>query len=461
MKLLVKKPTFWMTWIILTLLLLGFQSSGITVDRNRAVADYPQSITFELSVSSDVEIESVELEYGTDALVCGESVSRVVPEDFSPGTSIEIEWDWDLRRTGALPPGTNVWWRWIVSSSSGESLITPEQSLRFTNESIAWRTLETDSLLLFWQNGSTSFAQALMDAGEKAMVDLSAATGVDMEEQIEVYIYASSEAMQMATLFAPAWSGGLAFSDHRAVLIGIPTTSLEWGKRAFAHELSHVVIGYYTFTCIGSLPIWLNEGLAEYAEGDMEPYYIGILSDAIEEDSLLSVRELGQIFSNDRDLAQLSYAQSQSLVEYLIENFGQEKMLLLLGEFREGAPEDRALSDIYGMDRDGLEAAWRESVGADPMQGGVEAGATPTRTPFPTISPITGPNVVTETPLAPIVPTNTPTPLPASTTTPTEQPEIPAQSNKSIIPIFLVICILVILMLALTGWFLWRRRKAS
>ncbi len=76
----------------------------IEVTRNQASARFPEAITFHLAASSPATIESVELEFGTDAQACGESVARIVPEDFSAGTSIATEWTWDLRQTGALPP---------------------------------------------------------------------------------------------------------------------------------------------------------------------------------------------------------------------------------------------------------------------------------------------------------------------------------------------------------------------
>lgn len=452
-----KGLVIWMGGIISILALLGFQSTQITVEGNRAVPDFPENIRFELFVSSDSVIETVDLEYGTDAAVCGEGVTRVIPEDFSPANSVEIVWEWDLRRTGSLPPGTNVWWRWNVSDAAGKTITTPTQTLRFDDESFNWQTIETDALLLFWHSRPKSFAQALMDAGEIALEDLREVTGVDSNEQIEIYIYASSEELQSATLFAPSWSGGLAFSAHRAVLIGIPTTSLEWGKGAFAHELSHVVIGNYTFSCISNLPRWLSEGLAMYAEGEMRSYHASLLADAIEDDSLLSVRELGQIFSNDPELASLSYAQSLSLVDFLIETYGQTDMLLLLDEFKEGSPEDRVLMDIYGVDRIGLEAAWRDWIGAAPMEDDITAGATPTRTPYSTIAPFTGPAVVTETPSPPH-----PTDISTSQTAPTNMPNQESETVKqtgTTSPFTSMAGFFTILLLVLLAWFFWQRTK--
>ncbi|MEW6566723.1 MAG: peptidase MA family metallohydrolase [Chloroflexota bacterium] len=395
-------------WIWVFVLLVAYRPLGaIDITRNEAIPDFPREIRFVLEASSASTIESAELEFGTEALACGQATTRAFPEDFTPSNVIRVEWLWDLRRTGALPPGTVVWWRWTVRNASGGQVVTETQRLTFRDERVSWRTVSQDTLTIYWHEGSTAFAEALLEAGNQALVDLEAMTGVTLAQPANAYIYASSEEMQSATLFAPGWSGGLAFPRYHTVLLGVGPESLDWGRRALAHELAHVVIGAYTFSCVDSTPPWVSEGLAMAAEGEVEPSFAGILNDAIAEDKLLSVRSLGSIFSEDPDLALLAYAQSRSLVDFLTERYGQAAMLELLGHFRDGLPEDQALMAAFGLDRDGLESAWRAWIGAAPLPTSVSAGATPTRTPYPTFVPITGPaSPATETPCA--VPPTTP-----------------------------------------------------
>jgi len=403
-------------------------ASGITILRNEAIPNFPGEIQFILAAQGEEMIESVQLEFGTDALACGQSINRAIPEDYTEGTAIDVEWTWNLRRTGPVPPGTKVWWRWVLQDASGNSIQTSTEELQFNDESYPWKSLETDSLILYWYFGDSHFAQSLIDAGEEALGRLLQMTGAEIESKIRIYIYASSDEMQSATLFAPDWSGGMAFAEYRAVLIAIDPPGIEWGKRALAHELTHVIIGHYTFSCIESLPIWLNEGLAMNAEGELEDYHLSLLADAIQEDHLQSVRELGEIFSNDPLRAGLAYAQSYSLVSFLIDEFGQEKMLSLLDTFRDGTPEDQALMSVIGLDRDGLERAWREHIGAAPMKATPAAGSTPTRTPYPTFAPITGPiTSPSKTPTIQGTATIEPSPI-LSTTTP--QQELPETSRS-------------------------------
>jgi len=51
----------------------------------------------------------------------------------------------------------------------------------------------------------------------------------------------------------------------------IPTDQLDWGKSTEAHELTHVLVGHLTFSCLGFIPTWLNEGLAMYGQGGVQP----------------------------------------------------------------------------------------------------------------------------------------------------------------------------------------------
>ena len=125
------------------------------------------------------------------------------------------------------------------------------------------------------------------------------------------------------------------------------------------HELTHLVIHQMVFNPYNDLPTWLDEGIAMYAEGALEPVLVALLDKAEAEDSLISVRSLSSPFSAYAEESLLAYAQSYSLVEFLISNYGQSKMLELLSTFRQGSGYDEALLKVYGFDMDGLDSLWR------------------------------------------------------------------------------------------------------
>jgi hypothetical protein len=173
------------------------------------------------------------------------------------------------------------------------------------------------------------------------------------------------------------------------VIIGIGPDQLAWGKRTVAHELTHVLIGHRTFSCLGSLPTWLNEGIAVYGEGGPDKLSVDRLSVAIDNDKLISLRALSGNFSEDPRKADLSYAQSYSVVNFLVGGFGQAKLLKLFDNLGGGMKLEDSLSDAYGFGLDGLEERWRAAVGAPPRQSANAAPtATPLASPIPTYQPI-------------------------------------------------------------------------
>ncbi len=187
-------------------------------------------------------------------------------------------------------------------------------------------------------------------------------TGAYLEEPVRLYIYANAQDLRGAMIYPQEWTGGVAFTRYGTIAIGIASDNLYWGKRAVAHELTHLVIHQMTLNPYGDLPTWLDEGLAMHTEGALSPQFTTYLNKAIAENSLISVRSLSSPFSAYAGQSILSYAQSYSLVDFLISNYGQAKMLELLNTFKQGNTYDDALDKVYGFDMDGLDTLWQDYV---------------------------------------------------------------------------------------------------
>jgi hypothetical protein len=387
-----------------------------SLSQNEATLDFPNAITFRATLQSDQPITNVTLEYGTQQLTCGQVIAKAFPQ-FTPAKTIKVEWTWDMRQSGSLPPGASIWWRWRYSNSAGSETISEEQTITWLDTNHNWQTLSEGKIRLHWYNQSESFARDLLTTAQKGLERNAAQAGLAPDAPIDLYIYASTDDMRQAVLYEPSWTGGMAFPEHNIVIIGISPADLDWGRNAIVHELTHVLVGHLTFSCLGDVPTWLNEGLAVFSEGDLDPYSQNQFDKAIQSNTLLSVRSLSGGFSEIADKANLSYSQSYSLVKFLIETYGQEKMTQLLIALRNGATVDEALRQTYGFDVDGLEDAWRTAIHAAPRAATPQPTIQPTPTWVPTIVPISGaPLAVTPTPYT--IPTSSsqnpiPTPAPS------------------------------------------------
>ena len=339
--------------------------NDIQVTATDVGVEFPSRAVFTVEVESSASIVEARLHYRVDKMnyaeVIGEGWASLVP---APKT--KASWTWDMRQA-SLPPGAEITYWWVVRDAGGNSLETVPQSVHFDDSRFAWRSLtgltpHGGGLTLFWYEGSDSFAQELVSVCEQGLARLVEDIGAYPERPIKIYVYASSSDLQGGMVFPQEWTGGVAFTEFSIIAIGISPARLDWGKRALVHELTHLVVHQAVFSPYGQLPTWLDEGLAMYNEGELEAHFQSRLQTAIQSGELISVRSLCSPFSAQTDRAYLSYAQSYSLVAYLLDSYGQDSMLELLTLFRQGRTYDGALVEVYGFDIDGLDSDWRASL---------------------------------------------------------------------------------------------------
>ena len=345
----------------------------ITVISSDAETQFPSTITFSLEAEAASDITDIDLVYRKN----GESlipVSSRVDVDFIPGQLVTASWTWDMLETGGLPPGTEIDYWWLIEDAAGHKLETSPATIAFDDLSHNWRSLASDQVSIFWYEGDLSFVQELVDAADEALERLAGEIGVALEQPVKIYIYASSGDLRNALVYPQEWTGGIAFPGYGIVIIGISPDNLAWGKRAIAHEMGHLVVHQALSGFYGHLPVWLDEGLAMDAEGDLRSDLQTLLNEAIAHDTLFSVRSISSSFPTDPDEARLCYAESYSLVQFLIDTYGSGKMLNLLAVFNEGNTYDDAMLEVYGFNVDGLNAAWRGSLGLGPQPSPIPGG---------------------------------------------------------------------------------------
>jgi hypothetical protein len=267
-------------------------------------------------------------------------------------------------RKSSLPPGAQVEYWWTADDASGKSSQTSPATVSFNDNRYNWQSITTAPVTLEWYNGSRTFADALMTAAQQGLSRIENDTGAIPQGTVRIYIYASAQDLQSAQLFPSTWEGGVTFPGYNIIAIGVPTNQLAFGQRAVPHELTHWIVGQITFNNYGAgLPTWLDEGLATYGEGSLNPAYQTALDNAIKNNQLISVRSLSSPFSPIAQQAYISYGESNSIVTFLIQKYGKDKMVQLLNVFHQGVGYDEALKQVYGFNQDGLDALWRQSLG--------------------------------------------------------------------------------------------------
>jgi hypothetical protein len=361
----IKKINFLLIVILLIGVLAPVGSSlaagGIAVSESSAEVEFPDKLDFVLTAESDSDITDVRLFTYVERLSYAHVTSEVLI-DIVPDRHITAEWSWDMRKTGGMPPGTNIQYWWSILDADGNTLETPPVTLRYDDTRHEWKSVGQNDITLYWYKGDTEFAEELLSAAVEGLDRLYENTGVSITDPIEIYIYANSNDLQSAMIYPQTWTGGVAYPLYNCVAIGIETSNIDWGLRTIVHELTHLVIHRMTYNPYLDLPVWLDEGLAMYMEGPLTEVFNFYLNQAVENDTLISVRSLSSPFSAYADQSYLSYAESYSLVSMLIDTYGREKMLDLLTVMAGGIDHDEAFKEVYGFDMDGLNEIWRDYV---------------------------------------------------------------------------------------------------
>ena len=347
----------------------------ISLIESSAEIYFPSALVFKIEVESPDDITKVRLHYQVDRM----NYAQVTSEawlNFTPSQKVQTQWTWDMRKA-SLPSGATVRYWWTIEDEAGNKLTTTTETVRFNDLRYSWQNTTAGQITMFWYEGDQTFINELITASQQALERLAQDTGAHLEKPVNIYIYASSKDLRGAMTFPREWTGGVAFTEYSIIALGVSPKQLDWGKRSVAHELGHLVTHQITFSPYGAiLPTWLDEGLAMYAEGEPDPYLQSQLEKAINKEKLISVRSLSSPFSAKTEEAYISYAQSQSIVAFLIQDYGKDKILHLLNLFKQGSTYDEALIQVYGFDQDGLDELWQRHIG-EQMQSQERFNRTP------------------------------------------------------------------------------------
>ncbi len=338
---------------------------AITVSNNEYEEVFAEKIVFRLRVESQSEIEEITLFY---RIRDEAATNRAYPE-FEPGLAVETEWTWELK-AGDIAVGSEIRYYWKVTNTAGEQLKTEPVIFTYQDTRFEWQSLSEGKLTLYWYGQDQEFGQHLLDVAVQALTRLQEEVGVELEEAVKIYVYLSKSDMSMAissrseSFDAQIITLGMAIGKHTMILLGTASGV----EQTIAHELSHIVVHLATDNPLGGIPAWLDEGLAMYAEGELPPHNAIALEDAIRNDELISVRSLSS-YTGDPEQVDLYYGEAYSLVDFMLQEYGKEKMGQLLAIFKEGSHQEDALREVYGFGLDELDDQWRAYLGLPPRYG--------------------------------------------------------------------------------------------
>jgi hypothetical protein len=374
----------------------------VEVLNSAAQVEFPSSITFSLVAENEgAPITEAALLYGATRA----DTRTIVPLSFTPGRSIDVQHRLDTR-IYHLPVGVEVSYSWLLRDAQGNEFETPVHELIYHDDRFTWQQRSERGITVYWYAGTDAFGDALMETATSTLDRLQAETGFEQIDPVKIYIYENTGDMRAALRSnSVEWVGGQAVPSLGLIIGAIAPDRLDEVGRIVPHELSHQVLHQATENPYGGVPLWFDEGLAVYNQEAVDDYFPDIIDTAARSDTLVPLEALAASFPTDPDRALLSYAQSHSVVAYIIDTYGTEKLSELVAAFREATPVDEALPQVLGVTVDELDAAWRETL--PPAEFSAELEGSPDVAPesrfdvlaVPTSNNTGGPGVQPQQPL--------------------------------------------------------------
>ncbi|MSQ07660.1 MAG: hypothetical protein EXR46_10880 [Dehalococcoidia bacterium] len=410
------------TLVLLGLLLAGSypvapakaqtEPPGIQVTSQSAESNFPNDMRFLLTARSPDEINEVRLYFKLPSKVS--SAYRVV--EFTPGTTISGE---SVIRVGLgdsyLPPGSELQYYFELRDRGQRVLRTPSRTFIYEDSRLQWRSISSGIITVYYSGGLTEErAKVVLAASQESMSKMVPVLGIQPTRPLRIVAYGNYRDMRGAIPFRSRATQeqlvteGQAHTEERVLMV---LGSLPGIRGVAAHEFAHLLVAEAAGSAIARMPSWLNEGLAEYANPEPAPTYDEYLRRAIQEGKLQPLWHL-TAFNGTPDDIIIAYGHSSSVVQYLIDTHGENKIAEVMRAMRTSlnVNVDEALQQVYGFDQYGVDSAWRGSKGLQPLPPRQTAEPPTLRS---TLSPAAQP-----TPTAPAAPVPETKPAPAASPAP-------------------------------------------
>lgn len=177
------------------------------------------------------------------------------------------------------------------------------------------------------------------------------------DNRVKIVIYPSAQAFTDAC-GAPGWADGRA-SYERHEIAGYSQHATKFQSDVLPHEMAHLVLS--DFIGQSRVPLWLTEGFAQWEQHGRKQTPPGtarrfLLKDLVTAD-----------IRRDADIERVAvfYAQSSSVVGFMIKTYGGERFGKLCQGLRDGKAIDPALAAAYPDDLPSLaelERKWLASL---------------------------------------------------------------------------------------------------
>ncbi len=214
---------------------------------------------------------------------------------------------------------------------------------------------QSGNLTIFSDHGDSTLLKNAHQIIQEEKQYYQALFGLTLEKDLEINFYYKPEQAGPQLHAVPYWSAGIARSGSEIHIFG--KNRSQW-LSTLKHELFHALLGQNDVR----IPVWLNEGLAQWHAGQMDWGGFMELGTATARGKLIPLVDLDVVLSFNHKRASLAYGQALDATRFLIKREGASILPYLLKADELGFRERFKVET--GEDLIDFEIAWRESLEA-------------------------------------------------------------------------------------------------
>jgi len=228
-----------------------------------------------------------------------------------------------------------------------------------------WKEYKRQHFIVYYKNAPFDFVETVEETSGQYYLKITENMGFtrykgwNWDERAKIYIYDNAEDY-VVTGKQAGWSHGV--SSPRDKVIRTYPSAHGFFDSTLPHELGHIIfrefIGFKA-----RIPSWFEEGVAMHQEKARRWGAHDTVRKAIADGTFKSLNELSITSlrrTTNRDLINLFYAESASVVNFLINEYGKQRFVRLCRKLKDGDRFSWALDSVYVRFKniDDLNKAW-------------------------------------------------------------------------------------------------------
>lgn len=232
-------------------------------------------------------------------------------------------------------------------------------------DSSLWQTEKSPHFIIYYQEDNTGFVKELINRAEGYYNSIVEELGFrrfdfwSWDNRAKIYLYKNNSGY-IKDSHRAAWSGASVSVKTRTITTYIGQAN--FFDTILPHEMTHIIFREF----IGNrndLPLWVDEGVASSQEKINLAARMGIAKTIINQNIYLKFDKLFEVRDSALIVPYVFYAESASVIVFLIEEYGNEKFLDFCRALRDKEPLIQALLDTYRFTNlEEMESLWKEHI---------------------------------------------------------------------------------------------------